>query len=228
MKLPASKLLPPLLALALSMGLAVHMRTLASTVDTDPFHKAVRDEVELIPAQPGNWEGTDVSPPAAAGTLLRPNSLFGRRYRDPVRNRWATLIFIHCRDSRDMSGHYPPNCYRGSGWTQVGPPRQIFADVWGRQVPVAEYAFTRSELERTIRWTVYDLFVLPAGGIVTDMTSVQIAGGDYRSRPYGAAQIQVIVDSGLPEAERLEIVDEMLELLGPVVERLQSPPGGKT
>lgn len=228
MMLPATKFLAPIVAAALAVGLAVQMSALATSEDAGPFHSAVREAVEAIPARHGPWEGTDVTPPSAAGTLLRPNALFGRRYRNLETGRWATLILVHCRDSRDMSGHYPPNCYRGSGWTQLGPPRVLTVDAWGSNVPLAEYSFTRSELQRTISWIVYDVFILPLGGMCTEMERVQTAGGDYRSRPFGAAQVQVIMDSSTPEAERAGIVDEMLGLLGPVVERLELPMEGGT
>lgn len=226
MKLSATRIMAPLMATALAVGLAVQMGGLASSADADPFHEAVRRAVDAIPVRSGQWEGTDVTPPSAAGTLLRPNALFGRRYRNLKTGRGATLILVHCRDSRDMSGHYPPNCYRGSGWQQAGPPRELSVDAWGTRVPLAEYSFSRSELQRTVSWVVYDVFVLPAGGMCTDMERVQSAGGDYRTRPFGAAQIQVVLDSSTPEAERAGIVDEMLGLLGPVFERLRIPTQG--
>lgn len=217
----ARKLLPALIAAALAAGLAVQMHALASTDNVEPFHAAVREARDEIPSQVGPWEGTEVRLPQAAGTLLHPNATFARRYWNRTTGRWATLILVHCRDSRDMSGHYPPNCYPGSGWTQLGAPAVETFDVWGTTAPMARYEFTRTDLERTINWTVYDMFILPTAGMCTEMRRVQRAGGDYRSRPYGAAQIQVVMDRSIPEDERAAMVREMLTLLEPVVSRLQ-------
>lgn len=220
-------ILAPMIAAAMAVGLAVQMGAYrhGDTEATTAFHARVKAEVEAIPMQIGLWSGRDTEVPAAAGQLLRPNALFTRTYSHPELG-WAKLVVIHCRDSRDMSGHYPPNCYSGSGWTQTGPPTVTHHELWGSSVPVAAYEFTRTELRGTLHWVIYDLFVLPAAGIVTEMAEVQRASGDYRTRPYGAAQVQVIVDARLTEAERMVILREMLAPLGSVVRELQNVSGG--
>jgi Protein of unknown function (DUF3485) len=232
-------ILAPLLAAALAGGLYAQMSSFRDTSDTTAFHAGVKAAVEGIPIRIGEWDGREARVPDAAVQLLKPNVLFARAYLESGDStarprpegqeeprRWAKLIVIHSRDSRDMSGHYPPNCYRGSGWLQEGPAtvRQVAA--WGRQVPIAEYEFTRTEMDHTLRWTIFDTFVLPAGGFVTDMDDVYRAVGDYRTRPYGAAQIQVIMDSKLSEPERLRTLDQMLAPLAPVIDRLQLPTQG--
>ena len=88
-------------------------------------------------------------------------------------------------------------------------------------MPIAEYQFTRTEFRGTIDWRIYDFFILPIGGFVTNMTEIQEASGDYRTRPYGAAQVQVIMDSAVPPQEREQLLHLMLSPLGPVVDRLQ-------
>lgn len=217
-----SRFLSPALALLLAGGLYAQMRSyrVADSDETSRFHAAVREAVEQIPIQVGEFDSIERQVPPAAGKLLRPNAIFCRRYIEPT-GRWATVILIHCQDARDMSGHYPPNCYRGSGWTQAGPPVIRNYPLWGTQVPIAEYEFSRTELNRVVRWVIYDFFVLPAAGIVTSMEQVQDASGDYRTRPFGAAQIQVIFDASMPEAERRELLTTFLEPLRPVAERLQ-------
>ncbi len=198
------------------------------TDDTTAFYAAARAAVEGIPVRIDTWEGTDSPVPDAAGQLLRPNVLFARTYRDSAGPEWAKLIVIHCKDTRDMSGHYPPNCYRGSGWTQMADPQVQTLQIWGRQVPVAQYRFTRTEFRGTVDWLIYDFFVLPLGGFVTNMTEIQKASGDYRTRPYGAAQIQVIMDSSLSPESRERILRLMLEPIGPVIDQLQTTrPGAR-
>lgn len=222
------KLAAPLLSLVLVGGLYAQMRSYAVQDDTRPFHAEVKAAIEQVPTIWGSWEGTEVKPPEAAGQLLRPNAMLSRSYREASTGRWARLIIIHCRDSRDMGGHYPPNCYRGSGWTQRDKPTIFEGEFWGRPVPIAEYRFTRTELNAAIDWTIYDFFVLPSGRLVTSMDEIYAASSDYRARPYGAAQIQVIVDSSLPEAERRAILAEMLSPLDQVMKKLQAPRQGAT
>jgi hypothetical protein len=223
----AQRLLAPVMAAALAAGLFLQMKSYAAidTTQTVSFHAAVRQALDQIPYRIGDGEnqfdGEDKQPPAAAGKLLRPNGrIFSRLYRS-ASGRWATVVLVPCMDSRDMSGHYPPNCYRGSGWMQEDAPIERDFAIWGRQVPLAEYAFSRPELGRPIRWVVYDTFVLPAGGFVTRMSAVQDASGDYRTRPYGAAQIQVIFDGATPEPERFEIMRTLLAPFATVIDRLQ-------
>lgn len=215
------KLVPPALAAVLVGGLVFQMRSFAVADDTTGFHAGVKAAVEAIPFRLGDWEGVESTLPEAAGQLLHPNATLARTYHDSQSTAWAKLVLIHCKDTRDMSGHYPPNCYRGSGWTQSGPPTVQDVGVWGRTVPIAEYEFTRSELHGSIDWRIYDFFVLPLGGFVTNMSEIYKASGDYRTRPYGAAQIQVIMDAAIPPPERERILRAMLEPLGPVIDRLQ-------
>ena len=216
----SAHLLAPLLAAALALGLFAHMSTMAAQDDTTAFHQAVREAVARLPARIGDFDSVEQSLPPAAGKLLHPNAHFSRRFIHPD-GPWGTVILVHCRDSRDMNGHYPPNCYPGSGWTQQGEARPHLVNLWGRQVPIAEYSFTRPELQQGLSRAIYDFFILPAGGFVTDMDQVRKASGDYRARPYGAAQIQVIFDSKVPEAQRLELLRTFLEPFAPVIDRLQ-------
>ncbi len=216
-----NKLLSPAVAAAFVGGLAFQMRGFAVQDDTTAFHAKVKAAVEAIPFRIGDWEGIEVAVPSAAGQLLHPNVLFARKYQDSKSPAWAKLVIIHCKDTRDMSGHYPPNCYGGSGWTSVGTPVVSSQELWGRSVPIAEYHFARTEFRGTVDWRIYDFFVLPTAGFVTNMAQIQRASGDYRTRPYGAAQIQVIVDASMPEADRVRVLHAMLDSIGTVIDDLQ-------
>jgi hypothetical protein len=222
MKSLPSKLVAPVLSLVLAAGLFVQMQTYAVQDDTSAYHARVREAMDRVPLRIGSWAGADTPIPPAAGKLLRPNVLFSRHYRNEESKLSANLILVQCLDSRDMSGHYPPNCYRGNGWTLQQSTRELTMPVWGREIPMVEYHFTRSDGSRTHRAMIYNFFILPTAGFVTSMEQVQEASGDYRARPYGAAQVQVMMDAGIPESQRLEIVAELLEPLGPVVELLDN------
>jgi hypothetical protein len=210
----------PAAALALALGLLIQVRSYAAMDDSAPFHARVREAVGKIPIQIGDWEGAEVPVPPAAGKLLRPNVLFCRNYRQLSTGRRATLLLVHCRDSRDMTGHYPPVCYPGHGWIVRAPVQHKVLSFWGRDVPMAIYQFSRSDVDRSTRCTIYNFFALPRGNLATEMSQVVAASADYRTRPYGAAQFQVVFDAGLPEPEQLQALHELLAPLGPVIDTM--------
>lgn len=221
------KLLAPVLSLLIAAGLFAQMQQYVLHTDPDPHHERVRIAVENIPVRFGDWEGADANIPPAAGQLLRPNAILGRHYHNPERGVWATLVVVHCRDPRDMAGHYPPNCYPGNGWRQGGAPLAVECRVDDAVIPLAAYQFSRTEHHRISSRIIYNFFVLPREGMVTEMDRVRRATGDYRSRPYGAAQIQILMDASTPEAERERILREMMQVLAPVIEVLQLSEEGK-
>ena len=214
------KLLPAIASFLLATAMFVQMQAWVVTDDASGFHESIRAAVGQIPVRVNDWEGTDIKVPAPAGELLRPNVLFARRYENERTDRSASLVFIHCKDSRDMSGHYPPNCYPASGWTAVGDRQESEVALTGRTIPAAVYEFRRNDLGNTRHSIVYNFFILPSG-VVTRMSDVQDAGGDRRARPYGAAQVQVVMDAGTPEFARKQIVQELLQPLAPIIDKLQ-------
>jgi len=216
-----TKLVSPAIAAALIGGLALQMRSFAVADDTTAFHARVKAAVEAIPIRIGTWDGVESAVPDAAGQLLRPNVLFARNYRDSTGPEWAKLIVIplqgHTRHVRPLSAQLLP----GQRLDPEGGADHARAPDLGRKVLIAEYQFSRTEFRGTISWRIYDFFVLPQAGFVTSMAEIQNASGDYRTRPYGAAQIQVIVDDAMPQVDRERVLHLMLEPLGPVIDQLQ-------
>lgn len=203
----------------------VQMHASASTNDAAVYHANIAAAVTRIPIRFGGWEGSDIKVPVPAAKLLRPNALFARRYDNQHSGRVASLVLVHCTDSRDMSGHYPPNCYPATGWTPSGPSQSIEVSLGKASIPMVVYNFSRTEFNTVRHTVIYNFFILPSG-MVTGMDEVQRASGDRRVRPYGAAQVQIIMDSATPERARQDIVGELLEPLTPVIELLQSKKQG--
>jgi hypothetical protein len=54
--------------------------------------------------------------------------------------------------------------------------------------------------------TVANFMLLPDGHVGRDMDSVRAAAKNLQSRYYGAAQVQVIMDSSLPQERKDQIV----------------------
>lgn len=214
------KLLPVIVSALMAVAMFVQMQAWAVTDDASAFHQSIREAVKRVPIRFSDWEGAEIEVPKPAADLLRPNALFARQYENLKTQRAAKFVFVHCTDSRDMSGHYPPNCYPARGWTREGEGREVSVTVGRQSIPAVAYEFKRVEMGTTRECTVYNFFILPSG-FETRMSSVQTAGGDRRLRPYGAAQVQVILDSGTPEVTQLDIVAQLLEPLAPIIDTLQ-------
>jgi hypothetical protein len=213
-----------LLTGVLLVGLYAQTARHATAQSAVPFHDRARAAIDAIPASIGDWQwdGKETEVPPAAEALLRPNALRNRVYHNRADGWTANLIVIQCRDTRGMSGHYPPNCYPNAGWDLAQAPRPIEMTLWGREVPVSEYQFIRREFNRSAHIVIYNFFILPGRGVIRDMEGVRAASGDYRTRPFGAAQVQVILSAAVPEGDRDAIARTLLEPLGPAVEALQN------
>lgn len=219
--------LSPLLALSLLAGLHAQILALPTPEDAQGYHDLVRRRVDEIPRRIGEWEGVDVPVPPAAVALLRPNAMFSRRYHHAPTGVTASLIIVQCRDARDMSGHFPPNCYPAHGWQTAAEPEQRTITVGGTPIPVTEFRFARRELDRAVRIAILNFFVLPTRGPVPGMAEVRAATGDRSARDFGAAQVQIVLDAGVPSPERERAFQELIEPLLPVLGAMRLQPEGE-
>lgn len=194
--------------------------------DADPFHANVRAALEAFPYRIGPWEGQAVPVPESAQALLRPNALLSREFVDRAGRRSATLIVVQTRDSRDMQGHYPPNCYPSQGWTSLNAGEESSVQLAGETMPVIRYEFQRTGFDRQRRLVIYSFFVLPGKGYALDMNAVSQAAADYRARGFGAAQVQIVMDDSWSKSEEVAVCEELLEPLAPVIGTLKAGAGG--
>lgn len=214
-----------ILTLVLLGGVALEWWSHPRAEDAAPFHEAVAAAVAVVPRTIGLWEGTDQPLPQEAQALLRPNVELSRQYRNMATGKGATVMLVQSRDTRDMAGHYPPRCYPANGWHDSEAPRPVTMHAGGIDIPVARYEYERSSLGRATRIAIYGCFVLPGRGFVTDVNEVYRAAEYYAARPFGAAQIQVIVDAGGAEDEDRRVFEELVTPLVPAIERLRRFPG---
>lgn len=219
--------LSPLLALSLLAGLHAQIRAEPTPEDARGYHELVRRRIEEIPRRIGEWEGVDVPVPPAAMALLRPNAMFSRRYHHAATGVTASLIIVQCRDARDMSGHYPPNCYPAHGWQTAAEPEVRTVAVGGVELPVTEFRFARRELDRNLRIAILNFFVVPARGPVPGMDDVRAAIGERSARDFGAAQVQIVLDAALSASERERAFQQLVEPLLPVLGDMRLDPDGE-
>ena len=72
--------------------------------------------------------------------------------------------------------------------------------------------------ELTHMITVYNLFALPTGEMTVSMETVRDTGSDYTHRPFGAAQIQVVLSEAVDEKDHQWILEQMYAVARPTVE----------
>src|SRR4051794_20771762 len=107
----------PLLSVAMLAGMVAENRTYLKAEQFEPYHHVVKEAVESIPYGIDTWIGKDEPVPEAAMALLKQPVIVSRRYVDTSPqdfgqpDRSASLLFVQCKQSSDMVGHYPPNCY---------------------------------------------------------------------------------------------------------------------
>ncbi len=218
------KIFAPILTLVLLGGVYVETRGHPRPENAAPFHAAVAAKLDAFPMSVGPWEGEDQAIPQAAQALLRPNAMLCRTYRNASTGREATLIVIQCKDSRDMAGHYPPRCYPGNGWEESSSQRAMTMKAGGQELPVVRYEYQRNGRGHGRKLAIYGFFVLPGRGTVTSMSEVYRAAEYYSARPFGAAQIQVVVDAIDDDEGDARAFDELVGPLLPTIDLLRSSP----
>jgi hypothetical protein len=191
--------------------------------DASPFHEAAYKAISAVPMTMGDWEGTEIPIPTSARALLKPNIILSRSYRNRVTSDRGTLIIVQCRDTRDMAGHYPPICYPGQGWKKVGEYVPVELHIASRPVVAVRYEFDRPDLGTSRRVVVYGFFAVPGAGFPSDMQQIRAIASDYVSRPYGAAQIQVVLDDSVEAQREVEVAEALLNSVSSVLDLLADP-----
>ena len=218
------QLVAPAIALIMLGVLAVQAAIRPTPDDTAPYHALVQSVYEKTDKKFGNWVGVQQQTSGAAYRLLRPNVIFTRTFTNQETGEDVTFLLVHCKDARDIYGHYPPNCYPGQGWEidpRAGaPPFDLEVD--DTLVTGTIYNFEMGPIEGR-RCVVYNFILLPNGQIARDMSQVSKRAWDYMKRYYGAAQVQVVF--GEPEC-RLdpkrhgEIFEEMVSAHLPIIKAI--------
>lgn len=207
------------LALCLLAGLAAD-RALFHTPppDTEQYHRAVAAAGPTVPYRIESWVGRDGELPPDVQRLLKPNLLIARDYLNISTGQTARLLLVHCRDARDLIGHYPPACYDRRGWSQESTrPRDWSGD--GILARGTRYEFASPESRRI---GVDNFMVLPGGATGRDMDAVHAAASSPGRKFFGAAQVQVVCDAAATDAQRDDAVRMALTASRSVIERIQT------
>jgi hypothetical protein len=222
------QLAAPLATVLLLLGMTTADKLRIDPHEADAFHARAAAAIHRLPrvlgSGPATWlaVGKDIPLPDDAEGLLKPNAYVHRMYLNPSTGRRVEVLLVQCRDTRDMQGHYPPICYPSSGCRIDGGSPQTWQAAAGLPgITGTEYVVDRPSGEQTI---IRDFFILPSGKIAPDLDSVNAAAKDYRELVFGVAQVQVLFDASVGEAQRDQI---FAELIGPsrgMIEALRSAP----
>jgi hypothetical protein len=229
MKPSRSIFLAPLLCLGLLGAIEVERRTQLEPKDAEPYHArasaAVRAAARSVSVDGQPWSARQVEVPEAAVKLLGNAEALRLHFKGRLQAHdcSADLLVVHCQDSRDMTGHYPPVCYPGNGHTLVSTDlTQQARTPEGLTVPYVEYGFEKEVAGRPSKICIYNFFVVPGRGVVRDIQDVRDAAEDYQRRFFGATQLQLVLSAELPPSWREHIFQAMLDANAPLLHALNS------
>jgi hypothetical protein len=188
----------------------------ASSVE---YHANIRKflEPDKLPTQIGEWTSRTVDVPTGAQKLLRSNALVSLEYSNPKMGQ-VSFLLVQCGDARDLSGHWPPNCYPSAGYTQASS-YETSGEI---SEPGTMYNFKQSTLNGTKSIWVYNLMVLPDNRTARGMDGVYRIARNRTMRYFGAAEIQVLTDDKFTPEERSKIVNMLLAAYKPMIQAIRS------
>lgn len=214
-----NRIAPALAAVLLLSLLVTRPFEVRDVPGTDEYFADIRTRVESIPYKIDSWLGRDVDVSVAAVRLLKPNIIVQRQYTDQKTGHSVQLLVVHCGDTRDMRGHYPPVCYPAHGWRRLASEtRQV--RVRGLLLPATLYHFASvmNGVER--RMSVVNLFVVPRedAQFFADMDGLERASQDVIGAGLGAAQIQIVSMGDDVNLNSDAVVEMFFESLEPVLQ----------
>ncbi len=183
--------------------------------DVEARYRSIRDEVLALPTRLGPWRGEDIEVPLAEQRILKPNAMISRSLSMLGGDERAHMLLIHCRDVRDMLGHWPASCYVSAGWKpEKDAGRTLAVPHAGLELRALRHRFSRVRGEDLIERTeVWSAFLAPGEqptGSLEDLAGR--AGARLRSRQ-GIAQVQVCFPGFIDDATADRAVRSILESL---------------
>jgi len=153
--------------------------------DVDARYRLIRDKVLALPNRIGPWRSEDVPVPLSEQRILKPNAMLSRSLAMLGDDERAHLLLIHCRDVRDMLGHWPASCYVSAGWApEKDARREITVPHAGLEIRALRHRFSRArengQVERTEVWSAFLAPGEPPSGSLDDLTG--LAGARMRSQ----------------------------------------------
>lgn len=216
---------PALTALLLCACLAVGELDTLQHPNAEPYWERIGQRIDELPYLVGGFVGVDSEVTPAAIKLLKPNRLKQRTYMDPASGQYLTLMVVHCKDVRDMLGHYPPNCYPAHGWRREGT-QDTTVHLAGADHPARLYEFSQRTDATEERMHILNFFVVPtrAKPIVADTEALDRSTGSRRAAGLGAAQVQILAKDPALLAPDSTVIARFMEAIEPAVREISKGP----
>lgn len=216
----------PSLAMLLLAGLAaLHFAERDTSGGVDMYMERSAARIDEVPLHIGRFIGQTAAVAPEVESLLKPNRILQRRYVDPYStdpDDWFSLVIVHCDVAKAMFGHFPPNCYPRAGWTESRPPEDVVVWSGESEIPARLYGYAREKGMSSERQDILSFFVVPSapGRFGADDRMVDMASRTAASDKLGAAQVQILTPTSMPEERRRAIWSEVLEAIAPVLDTI--------
>jgi hypothetical protein len=210
------------IASVLIAGVALDWRLFhGGVLGAEQYHQRVQAAAAAMPFRSGDWVSQETPMLPAAQKLLRPNVIISRRYQNLTNGQQAGFLLVQCLDARDLVGHYPPNCYPANGYEKLRQePVTYVHDSLRLEGTMYTFASQKLAAHRTIQ--VFDFMILPDGRTAPDMAGVNTIARDRHVRQFGAAQVQIVTDAEMPEADRDGVINVLLEGAHGVIDAIRT------
>ena len=203
------------------LGILVFVKSVLFQIPirAEAYHQRIASLAAASPTHFGSWVSLEAPVPQAAITMLRPNVTISRKYTNVTTGDEATLLLVQCRDARDLFGHYPPVCYAAHGFKVVeSTPRDWHLD--GLTIQGMEYRFSSTRPDEMTSMVIYDFMILPSGETCRDMEGVFASARDPRRRQLGAAQLQILLSSTMPQEQRDALFLSLVQSTRPTIDAI--------
>lgn len=208
------------LSLLLLGGIAAEKWTLLAPADASAYHARIRKIAESAPLRIGDWQGRDVPVPPTAIKLLKPNVLISREFTNPAGQR-VSFLLVQCADTRELVAHYPPVCYPGRGYT-LASGRLETGDAGGLRMSWTRYEFVQQSFDQFASIVVRHFIVMPDGTVCGDMAAMRTSAARVTDRFYGAAQVHLVTDARMSQADREAAYTALIEGHRPLLDAIRS------
>jgi hypothetical protein len=216
------RLAPPVAAVLLCVLLATRLWEQSPNVGTEAYMARVAEEVDSIPYRIGDYVGVDGQVTPGVIELLKPNRILQRQYTDPESGEGFSLILVHCGIAKDMTGHYPPNCYPRAGWVESSGMETLPLELTDVLIPARLYHFRLENDPVPAGLDILSFFVVPSGPqrFGPDIRLVDMASRSPSASLLGAGQVQILTSQDLPDERREHIWKLVIQTIYPALSEI--------
>lgn len=210
----------PAAAAAILLGVSTSIHSRQPTGRIKDYHERIKLAAFSVPLLIGEWHGEDTPVSTPAIKILKPNVMISRIYKNPRTSQQVRLLLVQTADAWNMNYHWPPHCYKHSGFSTLDTEQYDWPIAsLGQSVPVKIYHFDKPRLGGSERLYVHN-FMFMSTGLATDNQAIDQVAKDPERRLLGSAQIQIAMPDSITLEERQKIFTTLVEGCSPVIDQV--------